>query len=344
MNLNGALILLSGFLCLMYARPAKAAQFPTAEISNQHIRAKLYLPDAKDGFYRSTRFDWSGAIASLEYQGHNYYGPWFTKHDPSVPDFIYSDADIVVGSASAMTGPVEEFQRPLGYDTAKAGETFIKIGVGILRRPDDAGYTFRKQFELVDPGKWTVKKGKDFVTYVQEIADPASGYSYRYTKTVQLTPGKPEMVIEHTLSNTGRLPIATNVYDHNFLVLDQMAPGPDYTITLPFQITSTQPPSPQAAEIRGNQITYVKTLEGQERVSFPIQGFGPDSKDYDIRIEHKKTGAGLRITGDRPLTRESLWSIRSVLAIEPLIDVKADPGKDFTWKYTYTYFTLSDAK
>src|SRR5213593_1688217 len=50
-----------------------AADPPQAVISNGQIRAKLYLPDPNDGFYRSTRFDWSGAVLSLEYAGHNFY-------------------------------------------------------------------------------------------------------------------------------------------------------------------------------------------------------------------------------------------------------------------------------
>ena len=28
---------------------------------------------------------------SLEYKGHDFYGPWFTGTDPSVSDFIYKD-------------------------------------------------------------------------------------------------------------------------------------------------------------------------------------------------------------------------------------------------------------
>jgi len=43
-----------------------AADFPRAEISNGSVRAKLYLPDPDNGYYRATRFDWSGVISSLE--------------------------------------------------------------------------------------------------------------------------------------------------------------------------------------------------------------------------------------------------------------------------------------
>ena len=34
-----------------------AADHPMAEVGNGQIRAKLYLPDAKNGYYRATRFD-----------------------------------------------------------------------------------------------------------------------------------------------------------------------------------------------------------------------------------------------------------------------------------------------
>jgi hypothetical protein len=73
------------------------------------------------------------------------------------------------------------------------------------------------------------------------------------------------------------------------------------------------------AEIRKNRIAYLKTLTNQDRVTFPMQGFSGDPKDYEIRIENRKLGAGMSITGDRPLASENLWSIRSVLAVEPFI-------------------------
>ena len=85
-----------------------AADPPQAEISNGPIHAKLYLPDPAIGYYRATRFDWSGAIASLEFQGHNYFGVWFPRYDPKLHDSI--------------TGPVEEYrtgESALGYADAK---------------------------------------------------------------------------------------------------------------------------------------------------------------------------------------------------------------------------------
>jgi len=124
----------------------------------------------------------------------------FTQYDPSVRDFMYKDADITVGSASAMMGPADEFQRPLGYDTANAGQPFVKIGVGALRKRDTANYTSFQKYEIIDPGKWTVRKGADSVEFIQDLNDSATGYGYTYRKTVRLINGKAEMTIEHGLT------------------------------------------------------------------------------------------------------------------------------------------------
>jgi hypothetical protein len=48
----------------------------------------------------------------------------------------------------------------------------------------------------------------------------------------------------------------------------------------------------------------------------------------------------MRITADRPLFSESLWSIRTVLAMEPFVSMSIEPGNEFTWKSTYNYYTL----
>jgi len=313
-------------------------QFPEAQISNGQIRVRLYLPDAERGFYRSTRFDWSGMIASLEYQGHQYYGPWFTKSDPAVRDFVYKGADIIVSGQSGAMGPAEEFPGAQGYTTAKPGETFVKIGVGVLRKPDDSNYSPYNAYEIVDSGKWSVKPQKDSVEFVQDVSDPKSGYGYVYTKTVRLTPGRPELVIEHSLRNTGRPPLQTKQYNHNFLTLDRATTGADFVISFPFQVQSPKPPEPKLAEIRGNQIVYLKTLEGEERVSCNIQGFGKEPKDYDVRVDNRRTGAGVRVTADRALSSMALWSIRSVISVEPFVDLPTEPGQTSTWKYTYTYY------
>jgi len=318
---------------------ARAADFPAAEITNSQIRVRIYLPDAKKGYYRGTRFDWSGVIYSLQYKSHEFYGPWFQKVDDGVHDFVYQGQQIVAGPCSAITGPVDEFA-PVGFNEAKSGESFLKIGVGMLRKPDNANYDKYRLYEISAGGQWTVRKGGEFVEFRQELRDRASGYGYYYEKNVRLTKGMPGMTLVHRFRNTGEKPIQTSVYNHNFLVMDNQPPGPDFVITLPFVITSRRPPNKELAEIRGNQIVYLKTLAGRDVVATPIQGFGNTANDHEICIENRKLGVGVKIRGDRPLINESLWAIRSVIAMEPFISVGVGPDQEFSWSTTYEYYSL----
>jgi hypothetical protein len=319
-----------------------AADYPQAEISNGQIRVKLYLPDARKGYYRGTRFDWSGVIASLEYKGHNFYGPWFDRVDPTIHDFAYVGTEVVAGPCTAISGPAEEFQtngKALGWQEAKPGGTFIKIGVGVLRK-DDGNYDAFKLYEIADPGRWRVKQNPDSVEFTQELTDPSSGYGYIYRKTVRLSGGKAEMVLEHSLKNTGHRTIQSAVYNHNFLVLDNQPPGPDFSLSVPFQIQSPRPPNKELARIQGNQIVFSKVLENEDVVFTVLQGFGASPIDNDIRIENRKVGAGMRIRGDRPLSSENFWTMRRVLSMEPFITMTIGPGSEFTWKTSYEYYTL----
>jgi hypothetical protein len=312
---------------------------PQIQISNQQLTVKMYVPDPVNGFYKGARFDPGGIINSLVYKGHTFYGPWFTKVDPAVRDFNFVQDDIVVGSGSSAMGPVEEFQTPIGYDAAKAGDTFVKLGVGVLKKREDTRYAFANPYDVVNPGKWRVKSTADSAEFTQELTDPASGISYIYKKTIKLTPGKPEMVIEHSLKNTGKQAIQSLLYDHNFMTFDRLPTG-DTSVIVPYEIKSTRGPDAKSAQITGSEFKYIEAVEAQERVTGGLQGFGATASDYDFRIENHKAGTGIRIQGDRPLQNASIWSIRSVMAVEPFIQISADPGKEFTWTYRYTYYTL----
>ncbi len=313
---------------------------PSVALTNGLLKASMHLPDAANGFYRSTRFEW-GVLSSLEFKGHSFYGPWFSKHDPAVGNFEFRGPDIVVGDHNLISGPVEEFSVPLGYDEAKAGGTFVKIGVGLLRKPaDESSYRFSNFYDVVDAGKWSAKSTADSAEVTQIVSDAGSGYAYRYTKTTRLMPGAPQMVIEHRLRNTGTRLLESSTYNHNFIVLDGQPTGPAFVVTTPFSLSTTRPPDPSLAELRGNQFVYHKVLQVGDQVSARLQGFGTSASDYDFRVENKDVGAGVRIRGDRPLTNVVLWSIRTTLALEPFIALAIKPGEEFAWTYTYDYYEL----
>ena len=87
------------------------------------------------------------------------------------------------------------------------------------------------------------QKSKDAVEFTQELHDASSGYGYIYHKKVSLAAGKPQMLIEHSLKNAGTRSIHTNVYDHNFLVLDKQPTDAGFKISLAIHNFSRVPQS-----------------------------------------------------------------------------------------------------
>ena len=297
-----------------------APDYPEAEIANGQVRARLYLPSADTGYYRATRFDWSGVIASATWNGHTYFGKWYPRtHDPKVND--------------AITGPVEEFSS-VGYDEAKPDDLFVRIGVGAIRKPAEPAYRQFATYDIADPGKWTIRKESDRVEFEHELGD-ANGFAYRYRKVVRLDGAS--LVLEHRLRNTGRKVIATTVYDHDFFMLDDQPTGPDFIVRFPFApavVTSFD----GMAEVRGDDLVYVKEI--QRAVQSQLTGFGPTARDYDFRVENHKTGAAVRQRGDRPMSKINVWSPRTAVCPEAFIDLRVEPGRETTWKITYEFYEV----
>lgn len=315
------------------AYPLAAQEYPQVEISNGALDATLYLPDPENGYYRGTRFEWGGVFGKLEYGGRNYAARWYEPHDPRRHD--------------SLGGPIQEFvnggndNSGLGYTAAAPGETFVKIGVGILRKPDEPAYRFTQNYEIVDSGRWSVTSESDAVTFTQDLSDPLTGYAYRYTKVVRLSAGEPRMTLEHRLVNVGSRPIETSLYNHNFLVMDESASGPEIALHFPFTLNVTEARARPLLDVRGGSFTFQRPLQEGESVWYSFDGFGEAAADNDFRVESAATNRGIRITGDRPLSHLVFWSVPSVISPETYIRMRIEPGEDFAWQTTYTFYELA---
>ena len=82
------------------------------------------------------------------------------------------------------------------------------------------------------------------------------------------------------------------------------------------------------AEVHGNQVNYLKTLEN-----------GDTAKDYDISVENRKTGAGVHVTGDKPIARVYLWSVKTTLCPEVYVNLQIKPGQESKWNARYQFYT-----
>ena len=203
------------------ASGTRVSEAPALRIANRHVSAVVCLPDAECGYYRGTRFDWSGVVRDLRSRGHRYVSEWQPRHDSLRHD--------------GLTGPADEFTQ-IGYEQARPGQEFLKIGVGTLRRFSDQPYDRFRLYEIADPGIREVTAERDRVEFRHRLLSDEYGYDYR--KTLRLTDA-PGLRIEYTLKNLGPAPLTGHVYNHNFFTPDRMATGPDTSIHFPFRPEGT---------------------------------------------------------------------------------------------------------
>jgi hypothetical protein len=306
---------------------ARAAQtsYPHAYISNGLMDAVVYLPDAEKGSYRSSRFDWSGIVACASYKGHTYFGLWSNATDPMGNDTV--------------TGPAEEFRRStseIGYDDAKPGDSFLKVGVGVLKRLDDKPYSFGTVYPVVDHGAWKVKVSKSSITFSQTL-HTAFGYSYEYRKTLRLDSTKPTLVLEHTLKNKGSKAIETNVYDHDFFVLDAKPTGPGMSVTFGFEPKLDHTAPETLATVSGNELVFKDTPHRGYSVQGYFTGFTGKPGEYSFHVQDRESGVGVLQTSDSPLSNMYFWSTPTTICPEGYIAVNVAPGKVQDWKISYSF-------
>lgn len=304
---------------------------PQAVISNDIITANLYLPDHENGYYRASRFDWSGVISSLEYQGHQYFGQWYDEYDPMIND--------------AIMGPVEDFS-PLGYEEAEEGGLFVKIGIGALEKIKEEKYRFSHTYDLINGGEWKVKTFKNRVEFSHELKD-SDGYAYLYTKIVELVKDMPILVLKHTLKNTGKKSIKTSVYNHNFFVIDQELTGPNIETTFPYDLYLDNGGNKKVVNFDSLGIVSDRSIsfsryfkKGESVYTNGLMGFSDSPEDYQFSVMNTKTGAGVKVTGDKALEKIVYWANPRTYCAEPYIRLELEPGETINWKNEYNFFTF----
>ncbi len=321
---------------LAFAKNELGRGYPSAIISNGLISAKVAVQTGIDNnYYRGSRFDWSGQIYDLTWNGHSYYGEFFPKFDPYNHDTV--------------CGPAEEFAQ-IGYENAEIGGEFVKIGVGVLQKPDSQPYNIRRLYKILNKGKWTCKIDKNAIIYTQELKSKV--VSYVYIKKIELVDGSPTMIISHTLQNTGSNLISTNTYCHNFFMLDKTPTSPGITMNLSFTPTKGDflpkiegfAIVSDASILKDKKLIFTRTLVEPERVLYRDIPCDNNVQLNDFSIENCTTGAAVRFKGDRPMFNLLLWANAKTQCIEPWILINIMPNKTFSWTNRYDFYEVEKIK
>jgi hypothetical protein len=303
----------------------RAKDYPQVILDNGIIKVTILLPDAEKGYYRSTRFDWSGIIAQVEYGGHTFFQEWENyngtikrgNHDPL--------------KAGTATGTAEEFRGAPGYEEAGIGEPFLKIGVGILEKAENKPHHWDYPYKFIKPGKWEVTVKKYSVCFVQEI-ETDFGYAYKYEKSIVLSRNKPELEIRHKLTNTGEKEIHANPYCHNFFQFDGQDVGPDYQVEFPAKI--------QAIDSFDSRVTiensYLK-LNAELKGNDWVGGHIDPAETLRFTLRNNKTRTSVEVISDVVPGPFYLYIWKLAFCPEPMIEFDVDLGEVYEWSRTYKF-------
>jgi hypothetical protein len=301
------------------------SSYPHIFLKSTNLKVTVLLPDEKTGYYRSTRFDWSGIISQVEYDSHTFFQDW-ENYDGTLESGIHNPLDNSTG-----TGTAEEFRTPLGYEEAKVGGPFVKIGVGILEKAEDKPYHWAYPYKVIEFGKWDTKIRKDGVVFVQDL-NATFGYGYHYEKQVVLSENCPEIKITHTLKNTGVKAISTNSYCHNYMRFDNDYIGKNYTIEFNKGVSPVG--------FFDGRVVFTDKIFGLSSDltnSSPVEGALDVHGSKRFVVTNKKTGTSVDVTSDTGFESFYLYIWRLSFCPEPMIRIILKPGESFTWNTNYKF-------
>jgi len=316
--------------CTIMARAPLTAvpPAPVHEIVTGDMVVTVMDPNHPDRCYQGVRFASVGAILDVRVRGHRFFN---------------SPADLTRPLDGDMPGIAPEFDLlapdgPPGFAEAAPGDGFLKIGVGVLERPDDQRYMFYRHYKLLQPAATElVREAPNRLSWTQQTAG-VHGYAYRLEATVEAD-GQ-DLIMRYCLTNTGAKTLTTWPYHHNFLTL-----GADSTAQVVIRFPESwdwQPayadtdPRAAYASLQAGTVTLAETVADPIQIHLipPDTEPGPNR----VRVEQPRTEQAVTIDVDTPPgDRTTLFATATVVCPEQFIQLVIPPGQQARWQHHYRF-------
>lgn len=272
---------------------------------------KLTLSHAGE-YYKGTRFDRAGVFRRLSKGDCVYADEWFDNQDPFAHDHV--------------CGPSEEFVT-VDFDGVAPGGTFVKPGVGLLRRPDDQPYDWFHLYDVVDEGLRSEIVSGDCAEYYQYL----EGY-FDYVKKIRLLSDS-SFEIFHKLGWKADKPLRGYTYNHNFFTFDGAPVGPSREIDFPFSPTGHWRAEYSSVALSERGIRFFDLPELPSVYMGDIHSTDGRTP-YQLSVSDGERRVDIR--GSHDLDHIVFWSNRRVACLEPYLPLSLRRGDSFSWSIIYT--------
>ena len=279
-------------------------------IRNNRLTVSIAKPDKYDF---TQRFDRHGFITQVTLDGKDS----FCTKEPE-------------GCTNGV-GICNEFNmtNPIGYDEAKPGDKFLKLGVGLLTRKDENPYEFWGKYE-VEPSVYKCEWKEDKVSF-QVKPTLCNGYEVLLNKEITL---KDNCInIKYSLENLGEKPVSIEEYCHNFLRFNDYKVCDDYQLYLPYKVQPIE--KTEGIVINDEGITWNSDISD----GFYMKTSLLDKSYYRaFELKHGPSGLSIIEEDDFYATRFALWGTKDIISPEVFISFTILPGeiKSFSRSFKFS--------
>jgi hypothetical protein len=217
---------------------------------------------------------------------------------------------------------------PPGFDQAKPGEPFLKIGVGVLLRKSEWRYFFGHRYAVKQLAEVEHMAGlPEGVIGFRQRCDSQLGWGYDYEKNYAVDAATRTLVIRYRMENTGEKPFTIEQYTHNwFAFAAPKEAGVSHTLHTPFVLDeglSVPGPLPDPIYRMAEQTTSAAANR--------------------VRLQNASDGRWVEFTGDFAVSRFALAVDANTFSAEVFGRWALPPGATVTWSRTYRFgFATAD--
>jgi hypothetical protein len=281
--------------------------------------------DPPEENYNFSRFDWTGKIVDVTFREISLAA--MERMDGGNPLHLGRGFYNEFGIGTA-----------LGFEVARVGGWFHKIGVGLLKKTEGP-YLFHKSYEII-PAKFTFRADTK-TAIITCHSDSVNGYSYMLQK--EISADDKGFTINYALENTGTQRIRTDEYVHNFMAVDREDMGTDYRLQFPFDL---KPGSFGETVNPGHKVEI-----GPRRIRFngkPEEQFffsnlsGGDRVRAGWELIHARTNLGISESGNFQTDQVNLWGWKHVISPELFVKLELEPGQSARWERKYRVYNLAE--
>jgi len=267
----------------------------------------------------TTRFDRAGFVEEVVLDG--------------VHRFCASEPNNLPHRSSGGRGICNEYKTSV-YEETPVGGYFMKPGIGLLLKETDEPYQFMKPYKA-RPFKIDVSHVANTIRFVTH-PELCGGYALRQEKRIEVVGNRLEMRIK--LENAGEKEFIGEEYNHNFITVNCMSLGPNYTVEFPSGKDRGEELVQGGLYAAGNKFTFMDPSKKHCMFIMDAADFSNKPGDvFEWIFANKAEGAQIHVYDQINLSKCYIWASDHMLSTESFHAISIAPGESCSWARTWVF-------